>query len=47
MTVGTGEDGADLGPRLLLLCEVFDTPERERPAILDENLVWCLTNSIN
>ena len=35
----TGEDGADLGPWLAQLFEVLDTPEDDRPATLDDDLV--------
>ena len=35
----TGEDGADLGPWLAQLFEVLDTPEGERAATLDVDLV--------
>ena len=35
----TGEDGADLGPWLSQLFQVLDTPEGERAATLDEDLV--------
>ena len=35
----TGEDGADLGPWLSQLFQVLDTPEGERVATLDEDLV--------
>ena len=34
----TGEDGADLGPRLAQLFQVLDTPESERQTTLDEDL---------
>ena len=34
----TGEDGADLGPRLAQLFQVLDTPEDERLTSLDEDL---------
>ena len=34
----TGEDGADLGPRLAQLFQVLDTPEGERLTSLDEDL---------
>ncbi len=34
----TGEDGADLGPRLAQLFQVLDTPEVERQSTLDEDL---------
>ncbi|MXZ82630.1 MAG: class I SAM-dependent DNA methyltransferase, partial [Synechococcus sp. SB0666_bin_14] len=34
----TSEDGADLGPWLAQLFQVLDTPERQRPTTLDEDL---------
>lgn len=34
----TGEDGSDLGPRLIHLFEVLDTPEDKRQSSLDEDL---------
>ena len=34
----TREDGTDLGPLLMRLFQVLDTPEDARPAILDEDL---------
>ena len=34
----TGEDGADLGPRLAQLFQVLDTPESERQTTLDDDL---------
>ncbi|MXW39717.1 MAG: class I SAM-dependent DNA methyltransferase, partial [Synechococcus sp. SB0668_bin_15] len=34
----TSEDGADLGPWLAQMFQVLDTPERQRPATLDEDL---------
>ena len=34
----TSEDGADLGPWLVQLFQVLDTPEGQRPTTLDEDL---------